>query len=183
MEPLTRAEGTTLMLPQPRIVDLCLAKRTAFAVVVAILAICAAPTGAAAAGPFSALAGSWSGTGTVTVSNGADERLRCRAVYQVGEEGFDIRLNLRCASDSYNFNLLSTVRYEGGRVSGSWSEVTRNASGTISGRVNGHQILVAAQGPNFGANLLLVTHGNRQSISIRATGADVTGADIVLSRR
>jgi hypothetical protein len=92
-------------------------------------------------------------------------------------------LNLRCASDSYNFNLLSTVRYEGGAISGSWSETTHNASGSLSGHASGRQILVSAQGGSFMANLLLVTHDNRQSVSIRATGADVTGADIMLSRR
>lgn len=169
------------MLPPPKKFDLHAIKAAAFAAVLST-AVCTLPA-AAAPGPFADLAGSWSGDGTVMVSNGANERIRCRAIYHVDEQGRDVELNLRCASDSYNFNLVSNVRYEGGEVSGSWSETTRNASGTISGRANGHQILVSAHAPSFAANLLLVTHNGRQSVSIRATGADVTGADIVLSRR
>jgi hypothetical protein len=154
----------------------------AFAVACSILGVCTQPV-AAASGPFAALAGSWSGEGTVMVSNGTNERLRCRATYHVEGQGQDLNLNLKCASDSYNFNLLSTARSEGGAISGSWSETTHNASGSLSGRVTGRQILVSARGGSFAANLLLVTHDNRQSVSIRATGADVTGADIMLSRR
>jgi hypothetical protein len=157
-------------------------KAVAFAVACSILGVCTGPV-AAASGPFAALAGSWSGEGTVMVSNGTNERLRCRATYHVQGQGQDLDLNLRCASDSYNFNLLSTARSEGGAISGSWSETTRNASGSLSGRASGRQILVSARGGSFAANLLVVTHDNRQSVSIRATGADVTGADIMLSRR
>lgn len=162
-----------------------LIKQAAFAVAVSVLAsVCqATPAAAAGSGPFAALEGSWFGSGTVSVSNGTNERIRCRAVYNVLDEGRSIRLSLRCASDSYNFNLLSSVRREGGAVSGSWTETTRNASGTISGHASGSQILVAAQGPSFAANLLLVTRGDRQSVSIRATGADITGVDIALSRK
>jgi hypothetical protein len=170
------------MLPRPRKFALHLTKAVAFAVGLSILAIGTRPA-AAAAGPFAALAGSWSGEGTVMVSNGANERIRCRATYHVDDQGRGVDLNLRCASDSYNFNLLSTVRYEGGALSGSWSETTRNASGSLSGRASGREILVSARGQSFAANLLLVTRDNRQSVSIRAIGTDVTGADITLSRR
>jgi hypothetical protein len=170
------------MLLRRRKIALHTTKAAAFAVALSILAVCTGPL-AAAAGPFTALAGSWSGEGTVMVSNGVNERLRCRATYRVAGQGQDADLNLRCASDSYNFNLLSTVRSEGGEISGSWSETTHNASGSLSGRATGRQILVSARGGTFVANLLLVTHDNRQSVSIRATGADVTGADIMLSRR
>ena len=138
----------------------------------------------AATGPFADYTGAWSGTGTLRPQNGAAERIRCNANYRPrGSSAREVDLQLRCASDSYNFNLLSTVRSEGGEISGSWSETTHNASGSLSGRATGRQILVSARGGTFVANLLLVTHDNRQSVSIRATGADVTGADIMLSRR
>jgi hypothetical protein len=159
-------------------------KGAAFAAVLSIFVSAgdAAPA-AAASGPFAALAGSWSGSGTISVSNGTNERIRCRATYNVLEEGRSAQLSLRCASDSYNFNLLGNVRYEGGAVSGSWAEATRNVSGAISGRASGSQILVTAQAASFAANLLLVTRGNRQSVSIRAAGGDITGVDIALSRK
>jgi len=59
--------------------------------------------GRAATTPFSAMAGTWSGGGTMTMSSGTEERLRCRAQYDVVVGGNDLRLNLRCGSDSYNF--------------------------------------------------------------------------------
>jgi hypothetical protein len=38
-------------------------------------------------GPFLGLSGHWSGAGTVTMLNGATERLRCKAAYAVNATG------------------------------------------------------------------------------------------------
>ena len=84
-------------------------------------------TAQAATSPFTAMAGSWSGGGVIDTSDGGRERLRCRAAYDVGAAGTQLRLNLRCASDSYTFDLASDVQYRGGAISGSWSEASRNA--------------------------------------------------------
>ena len=156
--------------------------RSASAAVVVICAMLGGVSAAAAEG-FSALAGSWSGAGSVQVSDGHSERLHCRATYSVGDRATSADITLRCASDSYNFNLQSTVHDRGGAVSGSWSETTRGVSGAISGHISGNQVLVTAEGPSFSANLLVVTRGDRQSVSIRARGGDITGVDVALSRR
>ena len=76
---------------------------------------------AAAEGPFTAMAGTWSGPGTITV-NGNKEKLRCRASYDVKNAGSTFDLSIRCASDSYKFDLAGGVNYVNGSVSGSWSE-------------------------------------------------------------
>jgi hypothetical protein len=157
-------------------------RRAAFAAAALTLAAVCQASSVAAGSPFGGLHGSWSGGGTISVSNGTTERLRCRAAYNVLDDGGSVRLNLRCASDSYNFDLLASVRDDGGAISGSWTETTRDASGTISGRVRGDQISVTAKGSSFAANLLMVTHGNHQSVSIRASGADIAGVDIALRR-
>lgn len=138
---------------------------------------------AAASSPFAAMAGTWSGSGTLTTTDGAQERLRCRAAYDVAASGAELRLNLRCASESYNFDLAGNVEYRNGAISGSWSEATRNASGTISGRAAGDQVDAAARGDNFSANLSLTTRGGRQSVSIRPQGTNVTGVSLALNRR
>jgi hypothetical protein len=151
------------------------------AAVVLLLSLLSFPGQAEQAGPFAAFRGSWSGSGVIMTSSGANERIRCRAAYLPG--GRDLQLNLRCASDSYNFELASEVHSEGGALSGSWTEATRNTSGSISGRVSGGQIEATAKGGSFAANLLLVTRGTRQSVSIRAAGADITGVDIALNRQ
>jgi hypothetical protein len=76
----------------------------------------------------------------------------CRSIgaafYDVGG-GDELRLNLRCASDSYNFDLASNAAYRGGEISGEWTETTRNASGTLEGRGAGDRTEVAARGQNF----------------------------------
>jgi hypothetical protein len=52
-------------------------------------------------GPFLGLSGSWSGAGTITMTNGATERIRCKATYAVNATGKAVQQTLRCASDSY----------------------------------------------------------------------------------
>jgi hypothetical protein len=137
----------------------------------------------AATSPFLAMAGSWSGGGTLTMSSGTQERVRCRASYGVAGRGDNLTLNLRCASDSYNFDLAGDVAYRGGTISGSWREAAHNAAGTISGHASGDHIVAAASGSNFAASLSLTTHGNRQSVAIRPQGIDVTGVSITLNRQ
>jgi len=127
----------------------------------------------ATARPFAPMAGNWSGEGTVIMSNGGQERMRCRANYAVGQGGEQLQLDIRCASDSFNFELASNVANQGGKISGEWSEATRNAGGTVAGRTNGRQIQAFASGANFSANLSLTTEGNRQSIAIQPQGTDV----------
>ena len=151
--------------------------------VVAALGAAASP-GDAAMSPFGAMAGTWSGGGIISMANGEQDRLRCRASYDVAGTGNELNLNLRCASASYNFDLTSQAQYRGGAISGSWSEASRNATGSLSGRANGDHIDVAARGQNFAANLSLTTRGNRQTISIQPEGqTDIRAVSLALERR
>ena len=133
--------------------------------------------------PFRAMAGSWFGGGVLDMADGQQERLRCRASYDVAGGGEELRLNLRCASPSTNFDLASQVQYQDGAISGEWSEASRNASGTIEGRASGDRVEAAARGQNFSAALSLTTRGNRQSVSIRPEGSDVHAVSLSLARR
>src|ERR1700675_3486002 len=87
--------------------------------------------GYAQSGPFAGFAGAWSGNGTVALSDGTTERIRCKADYKVNDSGLGLKQSLRCASDSYKFELTSDVRSQGDRVSGSWSEASRNVFGNL----------------------------------------------------
>ena len=139
---------------------------------------------ASSEGPFGQLAGSWSGSGTIDLSNGRHEPIKCRASYDVLEEQNKLQLNIHCASDSYNFDLRGSANYAGGAITGTWSESTRNAAGTLSGKVDGVGFQVVAKGPTFTANLNLVTRGDKQSVTIKSQDAqaDVQGATITLQR-
>ena len=138
---------------------------------------------AAVASPFAAMAGSWSGGGVLSTTDGGQERLRCRASYDVTGTGAELRLNLKCASESYNFDLSSEAQYRGGAISGSWTEASRNASGTLSGRGAGDHIDVAARGDSFSANLSLTTRGGQQTVSIRPQGTNISEVSLALNRR
>jgi hypothetical protein len=121
--------------------------------------------------------------GTLSMADGQQERLRCRAAYNVAGDGEAVRLNIRCASPSYNFDLASDVQARGSEIFGSWSEASRSASGSLSGRAAGDHIEAAAQGQNFGANLSLTTRGNRQNITIHSAGTDLRAVSLALERR
>ena len=131
--------------------------------------------------PFTALSGSWSGSGTITTSNGNKERIRCRAKYDVDGGGSNLDLTLRCASDSYNFELQSNVAHNNGVVSGNWSENTRHVGGNIEGNAKGNAIHVRVSGV-ISATLGVSTNGNQQSISIQAPGTELQSVAISLSR-
>ena len=146
------------------------------------LLVAASPGHAQRGGPFAGLSGSWSGSGTIELQSGGTERIRCRASYAVGGDGSSLQQTLRCASDSFRFDLSSNVIAQGNTLSGTWTETTRGAGGTISGRAGSGQFDVRVDSPGFAANLALTTRGDRQSISIRSQGTELTGATITLTR-
>lgn len=137
---------------------------------------------AQAQSPFAALAGTWTGSGTINLANGSTERIRCRATYAVPVPT-NLQQNLRCASDSYNFDLSGNVIYQGGQIGGTWSEATRNIGGNVTGRISGNHIQAVVDGAGFRAGLSLVTRGNSQAVTITSQGSEFSGVTISLSRR
>jgi hypothetical protein len=133
----------------------------------------------AQSGPFAPLAGSWSGSGTVTLDDGSTERIRCRAKY--APIGPTMEMSLTCASDAYKFNLAASVKAEGSAITGSWSEASRNISGSLQGRGGGGNFEVVASAAGFNANIALRTSGNKQSVTMRAD-SQFRGANISLSK-
>ena len=117
--------------------------------------------------PFKRLAGQWSGKGTIELSDGTREAVRCRAIYDVPDIQNNLQLSIRCASESYSFELLSSAKYSAGAITGTWSETTRNMAGTISGKAGGDHFQVTAVSPSFTASLSLTTHGDRQTVIIQ----------------
>jgi hypothetical protein len=152
-------------------------RRLTFAAVAFFMA--SASASYAQSSPFAGLSGNWTGGGTVSLDDGSRERIRCRASYQVA--GPRMTMNLTCASDAYKFNLSADVVAEGSAVSGSWTEATRNVSGTLQGRGGGGNFQVVATTATFNANISLRTVGNKQSVTMRAD-SQFRGADISLSK-
>jgi hypothetical protein len=148
--------------------------------VIAALAL-STSVGHAQSSPFAGFDGAWSGNGTVSLSDGSSERLRCRADYKVDSTGLGLKQTLRCASDSYKFDLSSKVTSNGDQISGEWTETNRNISGSIQGTAGGGKIDVHVEAPGFSANLALRANGNKQTVQISSKG-DIRGVSITMTK-
>jgi hypothetical protein len=147
----------------------------------AALLVAVAAGNAQSTGPFAGFDGSWSGSGTVALSNGTTEHIRCKADYKVSSTGMGLKQNLHCASDSYKFDLSSDVTSQGERISGNWSEKSRNIFGNLQGTAGGGQIEVFVEASGFAANLNLRTNGNKQVVQIDSKG-EIRGVTITMTK-
>jgi hypothetical protein len=134
-------------------------------------------------GPFADLSGDWSGGGTVTLSSGSNEKIRCRATYDSQAAGNNLKLALRCASDSYNVDFRGSAVNSGGNMTGNWFESTNQAAGQFFGSIKGNHIDARIEGQTFAAFFSMTTHGNRQSVSLRSPGSRVSNVTMALTRR
>ncbi len=143
------------------------------------------PSAQADDGPFHEFDGSWSGNGTLRPSNGTTERIRCNANYHSrGSSLREIDLQLRCASDSYNFDLSGQFTAdEQNQVSGRWTERTRSVGGTAVGNAQGDRLQLHVESNGFAADLVMLTRNRRQSVTINSQGGgEIVKASITLSR-
>ena len=157
----------------------CLSGRAIKAAGVGAALLFSVSTGHAQSGPFAGMDGNWSGNGTVALSDGTTERIRCKAEYKVNGTGLGLKQTLKCASDSYKFDLSSDVTSQGERISGNWSEASRNVFGNLQGTAGGGQIQVFVEANGFAANLTVRTNGNKQTVQIDSKG-EIRGVNITM---
>jgi hypothetical protein len=128
----------------------------------------------ASASPLSDLPGRWSGWGSVTMSNGNSEQVKCVATYFVAGGGSSLQQNLRCASTSYKIDATATLKVNNGQVSGEWHERIYSANGSVAGRLTGSGFNLSIQGENFNAAMLVTTSSCKQSVSIAPRGFGIS---------
>jgi hypothetical protein len=138
------------------------------------------PTAQAADGPLAHFAGNWSGNGKITVRDGSSERIRCRSTNTA--KGNALVLSLRCASDSYKFELASDIGADGNDISGSWNETSRGVIGSLSGKINGSNIQATANAVGFSAALAIRASGSSLSVSIRSPGSEISDVSVAMAR-
>jgi hypothetical protein len=131
-------------------------------------------------GPLAHFAGTWSGNGKITVKDGTSERIRCRSTNSA--KGNALTLSMRCASDSYKFDLASDIAAEGANISGSWNETSRGVVGTLSGKISGSNITATATSVGVTAALSIRTSGNSLSVTIRSPGSEVSEVSVTMAR-
>jgi hypothetical protein len=158
----------------------CRGAATAGAILLAAALACPSAVHAES-GAFTGFAGSWAGGGTITIADSGTERIRCRGTNTVEANGNALRQVLRCASDSYKFELTSNVTASGGNVSGSWNEATRNVNGTVEGTIANGQVSALVTANGYAATFSMTSRGNRQTVNISSKG-EVRGVNVSLSR-
>ena len=136
---------------------------------------------ALAQSPFAGLDGAWTGSGQVRLENGSKERLSCRAYYTPKDSGAGLGMAIRCASQSYSIEVRSTLRYEQGRVTGSWEERSFNAAGNLSGRASGGNLNLTITGGVSGTMSVALGAG-RQTVSITTDTAGLRGVSVQMTR-
>ena len=132
------------------------------------------------ADPLGDLNGFWSGTGSVMLSGGNTERVKCQVFYKTTDGS--IRQTMRCASSDYTINSLAELRVRGNQVTGSWEEKTYSAKGDVTGRYNGENFALSINGATFTASLNVSLSNCKQNISIVPKGLDITRVTINLAK-
>jgi len=178
---LQKINSTDTTFMTTRLKQACIAFVTV-AVSAIVLSLSSLPSHAQQ-GPFSTMSGSWSGRGNITLSSGSRERIQCRATYDTQSDGNDLRMALRCANDSYNYDFHGSATHSDGKLTGSWTESSKQTSGQFSGVIKDNQVAVRADAVGFTVYLNMTTQGNRQEIVIRSAGSEISEVAISLSRR
>ncbi len=136
---------------------------------------------ALAADPIADLAGFWSGHGSIALSNGKTERVKCNVVYR-SDGSSQIKQSMRCASTDYAINALAELRVKGSQVSGTWEEKTYAAKGDVTGRYGGDSFALSIKGAAFSAAMNVKLANCKQSLNITPQGLDVKRVSISLAK-
>jgi hypothetical protein len=134
------------------------------------------------AGPWAKFVGNWRGSGEVIEADGTRERISCRGKYSASSGGEALTLSVRCASDSYSFDIGSYLVASGQSVSGDWQEYSRKVEGHITGRVGDGLMEGNIAGASFTAETSVRVSGRRQTLSLRTKGAQAVRAEVSLTR-
>ena len=156
---------------------------TALSALALAVTLVAAESAAATSSPFRNFIGEWSGRGQLVGSDGHRESMRCRAEDSEVNGGAAVNQAIVCASESFKFDIRSHVEASGELAKGYWSEVSRNVSGSLTGRIAENQFEGQISSLTFSAAISLTSNGRTQTVSIRPSGGDVTDVRIELRRR
>jgi hypothetical protein len=126
---------------------------------------------AAFAAPIDDLPGRWTGWGTISMTGGTSEQVKCIATYFINDGGASMVQNLRCASSSYKIDATAKLKNASGALSGEWEEKTYAAIGSVSGKTTTDGFNLAITGDKFTAVL-----------AVTATGLEIAKISISLGK-
>ena len=167
----------------PRITSFLSAPRLKALLALALaVTLVASESTAATSSPFRNFIGQWSGAGQLVGSDGHRESMRCRAGYSEVNGGAAVNQMIVCASESFKFDIRSHIEASGESVQGYWTEVSRNASGSLTGRIAESKLEGQISSVTFSAAISLTSNGRTQAVTIRPSGGDVADVRIELKR-
>lgn len=129
---------------------------------------------------FDSLRGSWSGSGQIRYEDGTAEGIKCTAYYT--GEGAQLRLAIRCESDSNKVEIRGQLTAQGETLSGTWEERTFNAAGDAKGRVTADKMSLSIVGGGFKAAMSVSAAGVKQSVNIYSEGIKMKSVSITLGK-
>jgi hypothetical protein len=132
--------------------------------------------------PLDKLAGRWVGEGFLGIKDGNSENVKCRVTYIPDGSSSELKQTVRCASAGGSIEVQSTIVHSAGAISGSWSELTRNMRGDLSGKVTPRGFQVMVTGTDLSANMNVVINGPRQIIEIQFNNSTLIGLTLVLTK-
>ncbi len=133
----------------------------------------------AAQSPFDSLLGSWSGSGTYTLTDGKRIAVRCNGYYTGG--GSALGMVVRCIGKDSKIEMRGKLSYASGKLKGSWEERTYNAVGQASGSASPGRISLNISGVIDG-HMSVSFSKNRQSVSINVKGVALKSVNVNMSR-
>jgi len=126
-----------------------------------------------------ALEGTWSGSGTLTLTNGETERIRCRGTGQ--SDGNAVRQSFKCATSGKNFNFSTSLRFSGSRVSGEWRGPKR--SGTAAGQATPTSLRLRLRSQSGTGNLTAAIGACSQSLQVTGWSDELNTLSVQLRKR
>ena len=141
-----------------------------------------APAWAVDASPFDKIVGRWVGEGRLGVRDSATEQVKCRVTYIRGNGGDELQQTIRCASGSGSIEVRSTVSHAAGQLTGTWTELSRNMHGEVTGNVTPKGFRVYVKGESLNANMDIVVLGAKQVIEIQFINSSLVGLTLILEK-
>jgi len=129
---------------------------------------------------FAPLLGSWGGSGTYRLQDGASERIKCDAYYT--GSGSQLGIAVRCSGANNKIEMRSKLSASGTSLSGNWEERTYNAEGSVTGKLTDTKITLGIQGVVSGS-MIITYDKTKQSIAIATQGSPLKSVTVDLSRK
>ena len=154
---------------------------TALAAALLMAAGGAVPAVAAKPDGLKSFAGSWSGGGTVRMSNGTTQKIKCRGSVSAG--GSSARQQITCASTNLRLSISSNISVSGSSLRGTLRESVQGFTAGLSGSTTGNGFHVSLSGRNTSASGSISGSARSMSISISVTGKTIASVQVSLSKR